>query len=104
MFYLIFGIIAAVFSLLSVIFSGVLRVVLAAAGMICVAYWCVYFSSIRYELSEKYITAESGIFIKKTRKTALSDVILEKHISVGEIVFITILRTSGSSTVIFGRI
>ena len=103
-FYFMLGVIAAVFTVLSVVLPGIFRVISAALGAVIAALWCFYFRSIKYAITEKYLVAESGILFRKKRKIALSDVILETRISVGKTVFLTILRTSGCSAVIFGRI
>lgn len=68
------------------------------------AYWCIYFHSITYELSENELVAKSGFFIKKIRKILLSDIVLEMRISIGRTILATIVRTSGGSVVIFGKL
>ncbi len=73
-------------------------------GTVAALYWCIYFHSVTYELSENELTATSGLLIKKIRKIMLSDIVLEMRISIGKTVLITIVRTSGGSVVIFGKL
>ncbi len=81
-----------------------LRLFVLIFGAAAAVYWCIYFYSISYELSENELVATSGIFIKKVRKIALSDIVLEMRISIGKMFLATILRTSGGSVVVFGKL
>ena len=104
-FFLILGAIAVFMFVFYVFFSEAevfLKFFAAAFGATAAVYWCIYFHSITYELSENELTAKNGIFIKKTRKITLSDIVLEMRISIGKTVLATILRTSGGSLVVFG--
>lgn len=103
-FYFIAGIIAAVFAALFVVFSGVLQVVAAVLGIAAEVLWSVYFSTFRYCVCREFIVIKSGIFIKRTKKIALSDVVFETRLAVGKTVFLTVLRTAGGKAILFGRL
>lgn len=101
-FYLILGLIAAFSSIIFILFLGIIGAVGVFFGLIAAAYWCVYFYSLKYELSKKALVTKNGVFIKRTRKIELSDVVLETRLAIGRTVFITLLRTSGGSVIVFG--
>lgn len=103
-FYVILGLIAAICAVIYVLFTGIIRAASVFFGIIAGIYWCVYFYSISYELSDGELMAQNGFFIRKTRKIALSEVVLKSKISMGKTVLVTILRTAGGSIVIFGDI
>lgn len=103
-FYFILGLIAAVSSVIFVLFSGIIGVFAVFFGIISAAYWCVYFYSIKYELSENNLVTENGVFIRRTRKIALSEIVLETRIGIGKTVLVTVLRTSGGSVIVFGQV
>lgn len=68
------------------------------------AYWCVYYHSIKYELSGNDLISKSGIIIKKTRKTELSSIISKTTAGIGKSVFISVLHTPYGSMIIFGKL
>lgn len=101
-FYVVLGLVTAVCSVICVLFAGVIRAAAVFFGIIAGIYWCVYFYSISYELSEGELMAQNGFFIRKTRKITLSEVVLESKISMGKTVLVTVLRTAGGSIIVFG--
>lgn len=103
-FYLFLAAIAAVSCLLFVLLWGILRVFVVLFGLIAAVYWSVYFYSLKYDVSDNSLIAENGIFIRKTRKIELSEIVLETRIGIGETVFVTILRTAGGGLVVFGKL
>lgn len=103
-FYFILISIAVVSCLLFFLLWGIFKAVAVTAGIIAEMLWCVYFYSLKYSVCENSFIAKSGILFRKTRKIDLSDIVLEVRISIGRTVLATIVRTSGGSVVIFGKL
>ena len=101
-FYVILGLIAAICAVIYVLFTGIIRAAAVFFGIIASAYWCFYFYSLRYELSENDLVAENGFFIRKTRRIALNEIVFESRIHIGKTVLVTVLRTAGGSLIVFG--
>ncbi len=81
-----------------------IRIFAVIFGGLAAAYWCVYYHSIKYELSGNDLIAKSGIIIKKTRKAELSSIISKTTAGIGKSVFISVLYTPYGSMIIFGKL
>lgn len=103
-FFAVLGLIAAAFAVIFVLFSGIIRAAAALFLAIAAAYWSVFFHTIGYGLKDGELTVLSGVFIRRARKIELSEVVLETSISIGSLVFFTLLRTAGGGIMIFGKI
>ncbi len=82
--------------------SLAVKTVIIIAGIFTEAAAVLHFLSIKYAASESCFVIESGIFFKKTKKIPLEKILLKTSYSLGKNVFLTIIRTAGSFSIIFG--
>ena len=64
----------------------------------------LHFCSIRYYVSDEFYIKKSGIVFAKTKTVPLDKIVMKSTFSVGKTVFLTIIGTAGSFSVIFGEI
>ena len=84
--------------------NQVIRIALATVGILTAILWNLYFHTIKYEISDETLTIKSGIIFRKTKIIPLDKILLKSTYSVGKNVFLTIIRTAGSFSVIFGKL
>jgi len=100
-FSVIFGIICVF--LIFICDNNIAQSSIAVLFVLIEIYVLVHFRSIKYTVSEELFIKKSGIVFKKTKTVPLDKIVMKSVFSVGKTVFFTLIRTSGSISVIFGE-
>ena len=80
------------------------RIIFAVAGILAETALTLHFFSIKYAVSDNCLEIKSGIFFKRVKKIAIDKIILTSRFYIGKTVVLTVIKTAGPSSVIFGDI
>ncbi len=100
-FSVIFGIICAI--LIYICDTKIAQSAIAILFVLIEIAALVHFRSIKYTVSEEIFIKKSGIVFKKTKTVPLDKIVMKSVFSVGKTAVFTLIRTSGSISVIFGE-
>ncbi len=101
-----FSVIAAAISAYLIIFSEnqIIRLGIALAFIIIEAISFCRYKSIYYAVSDELFIKKSGIVFRKTKTIPLDKIVMKSVFFVGKTAVFTLIRTSGSFSVIFGEL
>ena len=80
--------------------------IIAAAGLIFLAWWTLYFCGLEYRRDEDILIVKSGVVFRRTRRVKTTEILWTKRAVLrvfGENTVYTSLHTAGGSIVIFGE-
>jgi len=100
-----FSVIIAAISAFLIVFSEnqIIRLGIALAFIIIETISFCRYKSIYYAVSDELFIKKSGIVFRKTKTVPLDKIVMKSVFFAGKTAILTVIRTSGSFSVIFGE-